>query len=82
MNRITFERTAEDWERVIVDGEHVGDLFRHPDVLAHVVVLDDDPRGPVTIHDRDQPQVQETVEQMVRALRRETVRSSAHTGPT
>ena len=38
MSPITFERTAEDRERVVVDGEHVGDLLRHPDILAHVVV--------------------------------------------
>ena len=57
-SQITFGRVNADEARIYDDdGDHVGDLFRHPDILnagRHVFILhlDEDPRGPVTVHER------------------------------
>ena len=57
MTEISFQRIAEDEVRVFADGEAVGDLYRHPDILnpgkvLFIAHLDEDWRGPVKIHDR------------------------------
>ena len=57
MSHITFKRVASDEARILADGEHVGDLFRHPDILnpgrvLFIVHLEDDPRGWVRVHER------------------------------
>ena len=57
-SQITFRRVSTDEARIYdADGDHVGDLFRHPDILnagRHVFILhlDEDPRGPVTVNER------------------------------
>ena len=57
-SQITFRRTSADEARIHdADGDHVGDLFRHPDILHpgssyFVIHLDEDPRGPVRVHER------------------------------
>ena len=57
-SQITFRRVSADEARIYDDdGDHVGDLFRHPDILnagRHVFILhlDEDPRGPVTVQER------------------------------
>ena len=56
MTEITFRRTAEDEARILADGEHVGDLYRHTDPLdggaVYIAHLDEDPRGFRRIRDR------------------------------
>ena len=57
MCHVTFKRVADDEARILADGEHVGDLYRHSDILApgsviFVVHLEDDPRGFVRVHER------------------------------
>ena len=55
---ITFTRVGPDEARIHdADGDHVGDLFRQPDILCpgeyfYVVHLSEDPRGPVRVHER------------------------------
>ena len=55
---ITFARVADDEARIHdADGDYVGDLFRHPDILHpgsfyFVIHLAEDPRGPARVHDR------------------------------
>ena len=68
MTEIAFRRIAGNEARILADGECVGDLFRHPDILApgavvYIVHLSEDRRGPVGIHDRSR--IRETVERMV-----------------
>ena len=68
MTDITFRRVAEHEARILADGECVGDLYRHPDILnegrvVYVAHLDEDPRGFRRI--RDRARVRETVRQMV-----------------
>ena len=58
MCHVTFKRVAEDEARVYADGEHVGEVYRQPDVLRegavlYIVHLEDDPRGWCRVHDRD-----------------------------
>ena len=54
---IRFRRVGENEARVYQDGDHVGDVFRHDDILDcgavfYVVHLSEDPRGPVRVHER------------------------------
>ena len=56
-SQITFGRVNADEARIYQDGEHVGDLYRQPDVLDpashyYVIHMDEDPRGPVRVHER------------------------------
>ena len=57
-SRFTFGQVSADEARIYdADGDHVGDLFRHPDILnsgryVFILHLDEDPRGPVTVHER------------------------------
>ncbi len=56
---ITFTRVGDDEVRIHdADGDHVGDLFRRSDILNpgssyFVIHLDEDPRGPVRVHQRE-----------------------------
>ena len=56
-SQITFARVNADEARIYQDGEHVGDLYRQPDVLDpashyYMIHLDEDPRGPARVHER------------------------------
>ena len=55
---IRFRRVGENEARVYQDGDYVGDVFRHDDILNrgtvfYVVHLSEDPRGPVRVHERN-----------------------------
>ena len=58
MSQITFRQVSADEARIYdADGDYVGDVFRHPDILHrgqhfYVVHLSEDPRGPVRVHER------------------------------
>ncbi len=57
MTEIAFQSVGEDEARVLPDGEVVGDLYRHPDILKpgsryYVIRLIEEPRGPARVHDR------------------------------
>ena len=57
MTPITFRRVAADEARIYQGADHVGDVYRQPDILnpgAHyyAVHLSEDPRGPCRVHDR------------------------------
>ena len=55
---IRFRRVGENEARIYQqDGDHVGDVYRHDDILNrgevfYVVHLSEDPRGPVRVHER------------------------------
>ncbi len=54
---IGFRRVGENEARVYQDGDYVGDVSRHDDILVdgavfYVVHLSEDPRGPVRVHER------------------------------
>ena len=58
MSRIAFRRIAPDESRIYEDGDHVGDVYAQDDILhpgrrVFVIHLDEDPRGPVRVRDRD-----------------------------
>ena len=56
---VTFKQIGPDEARIYdTDGDYVGDLFRHRDVLdehrhLYVIHLSEDPRGPVLVHERE-----------------------------
>ena len=57
MDCVTFKRLTAHESRIYADGDHVGDVYRHHDVLApgrvyYVVHLHEDPRGPRRVHER------------------------------
>ena len=58
MSRITFQRITPEESRIIdADGDHVGDVYAHDDILrpgqrVYLIVLDEDPRGWAKVHDR------------------------------
>ncbi len=57
MCQVSFRRVAEDEARVYAGAEHVGEVYRQPDVLRegavlYIVHLEDDPRGWCRVHDR------------------------------
>ena len=57
MDTVTFKRITPHESRIYAGGEHVGDVYRHDDILApghvfYVVHLHDDPRGPRRVHER------------------------------
>ena len=54
---VTFTRVGDNEARIYADGDHVGDLFRHPDILEagsfyFVIHLTEDPRGPLRVRER------------------------------
>ena len=68
MSGIAFRRIAPDEARIVLDGDHVGDVYRQEDVLSpgsyfYVVHLDEDPRGPRRVHDRSR--IREVTERLV-----------------
>ena len=57
MSHVTFKRVRADESRIYADGEYVGDVYAHDDILnpgcrVYLVLLEDDPRGWVAVHDR------------------------------
>ena len=57
MSHVTFQRVRSDESRIYADGEHVGDVYAHDDILdptrrVYLIVLDEDPRGWTKVHDR------------------------------
>ena len=58
MSRVTFKRiTSEQADIYDEDGDFVGEVFRHPDILNpgkfyFLVWLDEDPRSYVRVHER------------------------------
>ena len=59
MGSVTFKRLTPQESRIYdADGDYVGNVYRHDDILApgrvyYVVHLYEDPRGPRRVHDRD-----------------------------
>ena len=54
---IRFRQVGENEARIFQDGDYVGDVYRHDDILNpgevfYVVHLSEDPRGPVRVHER------------------------------
>ena len=68
---VTFTRVGDNEARIHdADGDHVGDLFRQPDILHqgeyfYVVHLSEDPRGPVRVHERSR--IREVAEERIRS---------------
>ena len=58
MGSVTFKRITPRESRIYDDdGDHVGDVYRHDDILAagrfyYVVHLYEDPRGPRRVQER------------------------------
>ncbi len=57
MSTISFRRITTDETRLYRDGDHVGDVHAfddniRPERRVFVIHLDEDPRGPVYLHDR------------------------------
>ena len=68
MTDIAFRRITPEESRVYFDGGFVGEVHRHDDILnpgSHYYVcwLDEDPRGPVRIHERSR--IRETVAERI-----------------
>ena len=68
MSAIAFRRIAPDESRIYCDGDHVGDVYGLDDPLRRsaryfVVHLDEDPRGPCRVHDRNR--IREVTERLV-----------------
>ena len=68
MSGLAFRRIAPDQSRVYLDGDRVGDVYRQQDVLSagshfYLVHLDEDPRGPCRVHDRNR--IREVTERLV-----------------
>ena len=68
MSAIAFRRIAPDESRIVLDGDNVGDVYALDDPLHagaryFVVHLDEDPRGPCRVHDRNR--IREVTERLV-----------------
>ena len=68
MRTIAFRRIAPDESRIVLDGNHIGDVYALHDPLRHgaryfIVHLDEDPRGPCRVHDRNR--IREVTERLV-----------------
>ena len=70
MGSISFKRITPEESRVYdADGEHVGDVYAHDDILkpgarVFLILLDEDPRGWARVHDRSQ--IRNVTEQRLR----------------
>ena len=56
MSTIEFKQGVPNEWRILQDDEHVGDVYRHRDILDpqssyFVVHVDEHPGGPVAVHD-------------------------------
>ena len=66
MSEISFKRVTPTESRIHdADGDHVGDVYSHDDILnpgrrVYLVLMEDDPRGWATVHDR--ARIREVVE--------------------
>ena len=70
MSGVSFRRVAPDESRIYQDGDHVGDVYAlddplHEDARHFVVHLDEDPRGPCRIDDRDR--IRQVTESRIRS---------------
>ena len=70
MCQVSFKRVTPEESRIFADGDYVGDVYRHPDILHegehyYVVWLDENYRGPVRVHERER--IREVAEQRVRS---------------
>ena len=70
MCQVSFKRVTPEESRIFADGDYVGDVYRHPDILSpgavfYVVHLEDDPRGFVRVHERSR--IREVAEQRIRS---------------
>ena len=70
MTGIAFRRISPDESRIYLDGDHVGDVYALDDPLCadaryFVVHLDEDPRGPCRIDDRNR--IRDVAESRVRS---------------
>ena len=59
MTDITFKRIAPHESRIYLDGDLIGEVHRHDDILnggapVWIIHLDEDWRGPQRVHDRRQ----------------------------
>ena len=68
MSGIAFRCISPDEARIVLDGDHVGDVYRQEDLLSpgshfYVVHLDEDPRGPCRVLDRSR--IREVTEQRI-----------------
>ena len=68
MSAIAFRRIAPDESRIYQGGDPVGDVYALDDPLREgaryfVVHLDEDPRGPCRVHDRNR--IREVTERLV-----------------
>ena len=68
MTGLAFRRIAPDESRILLDGDHVGDVHALDDPLRpgkrqFIVHLDEDPRGPRRVRDRGR--VRELAERMI-----------------
>ena len=68
MSALAFRRIAPDESRIYQDGDPVGDVYALDDPLHEgaryfVVHLDEDPRGPCRVHDRNR--IREVTERLV-----------------
>ena len=57
MCQVSFKRITPEESRIFVGHDHVGDVYRQPDILRdgehyYVIHLDEDFRGPVRVRDR------------------------------
>ena len=71
MSQVMFKRIATDESRIYdADGEYVGDVYALDDPLRigaryFVIQLDEDPRGPVRVHERSR--IRDVAEQRIRS---------------
>ena len=69
MGSVTFKRITPRESRIHdADGDHVGDVYRHDDILVpdqvyYVVHLHEDPRGPRRVHNRGR--IRETAQSLL-----------------
>ena len=70
MGSISFKRITPKESRIYTaDGEHVGDVYAHDDILnpgarVFLISLDEDPRGWARVHHRSQ--IRQVTEQRLR----------------
>ena len=68
MSHVTFKRITAEESRIYQDGDYVGDVYGHEDILnpgsrVFILHLDEDPRGPHRVHERRR--IREVAQQLV-----------------